>query len=61
MKQLTAAPMVPTEDPAAAAARLATEERERQRVGQGRASTILTGPLGDTSTQGTSATRTLLG
>lgn len=55
------APLPPSEDPAKAAERAAAEERARTRAGAGRASTILTSPLGVTNGSGTSATKSILG
>lgn len=55
------APLPPSEDPAAKAAQSAADEEERRkRAGSGRASTILTGPLGDTGAN-VGAAKQLLG
>lgn len=55
-------PAAPSDDAGVAAARVvaAEEQRKRQAAG-GRASNILTSPLGDTGAVGVSARKTLLG
>ena len=56
------APPTPKEDPAAIAARAEAADRERRkRLAGGRASTILTSPLGDTGTANVSAAQLLGG
>ena len=60
MPQPKAQPLTPFEDPAAQKARDAEAEAEnRRRQASGRASNILTSPLGDTGSASTSAAKLL--
>jgi len=62
MPAVQPAPVTPAADPAAQAERDAAAEAERRRrMAGGRASNILTSPLGDTSTPTTSAAQLLGG
>ncbi len=60
--QIAPAPQTPAEDPAAAMARDEAAARDRRkRMAGGRASTLLTGPLGDTGAAPISAAKLLGG